>query len=91
MSTATLSDVTNMLKAQLETQDYLDVGKGAEIALGISQVKLNTAIAVLRDEGYEVYRIKTRQVGMGGAFTTYKILAKPGTTFIQARSLLLNK
>lgn len=88
MFAATLSDVSNTLKQQLETRNYLDVGKGAEKILGVSQTKFNTAIAILIAEGYEVHRVRVALLGTP-QYTICKVLTKPGTDFQTTRTALL--
>lgn len=74
--TRALADV---LKDQVELYSkdgkYLDVGKGTEIQLGCSTTKLNTAIAVLTDEGYKLQNLQVKQVGTGKN-TPVKVLTK---------------
>jgi hypothetical protein len=75
-----LQVVSNMLKDQVKEKGMVDVGKGVESQLGITQNKLNTAVASLKEEGYVVHPIKIRQLGTSGDnFTTMKVLAPPGT------------
>lgn len=51
-----LRAVANKLKEELETKEYLDVGKGANLWIGnIGETKLRSALAMLKDEGYQVY------------------------------------
>jgi len=73
-----LQTTANMLKDQLKEKKYIDVGKGVESQLGITQTRLNTAVAVLREEGYVTHNIKIQQLGTG-KYTTTKVLAPPGT------------
>ena len=68
-----------MLKEQVAQKKYIDVGKGVEHHLGVTQTRLNTSIAVLKEQGYEVHNIKVQQIGTG-KYTTMKVLAPPGTT-----------
>lgn len=67
------------LKSQLENKPFLDVGKGTEHYLGITDSKLKTSIALLRDEGYELHEVYLPQLGTG-KYTRYKILTKEGIT-----------
>jgi hypothetical protein len=46
-----LETTTKMLKEQVAKKGYIDVGTGVENHLGISSTKLNTSIAVLKDQG----------------------------------------
>ena len=72
-----LQATQNALKEQLEKRPYLDVGKGTELYLGISDTKLKTALAALQDEGYKLHYIPVEQLGTGnGQKTTVKVLTK---------------
>ena len=73
-----LQSTADMLKRQLEEKKYLDVGSGTENYLNVSATKLNTAVSMLKAEGYEVRYIKETQLGTGKE-TTIKVLAPPGT------------
>lgn len=57
---------------------YLDIGAGTENHLGISATKLGTAVALLKEQGYEVRSIQVPQVGTkAGNNTTVKVLVPP--------------
>lgn len=71
----------NMLKKNLEDKQYLDVGTGVELYLGVSRDKLNTAIEVLKDEGYKIQYVKVEQAGNPGKYTSIKVLTPPDTTY----------
>lgn len=75
--TATTSLV---LKDNVDRKGLIDVGVGVETHLGISRTKLNTAIAMLEEEGYTVHYIREKQPGTG-KYTSIKVLAPPGTTY----------
>lgn len=74
-----LASTANMLKKQVEEKRFIDIGEGVETQLSISSTKLNTAVAMLQEEGYVVHKIKERQAG--GHETTIKVLAPPDTTY----------
>jgi transposase len=82
-----LFTTSNMLKDQIAEKKYIDIGIGVENYLGISKERLNTAVGILREEGYEVHSVKVRQLGTGHE-TELKILAPPGTT---QREVWLNR
>lgn len=69
-----------MLKDQVAQKKFVDIGKGNEHHLDISSGMLNNAVAVLKEEGYEVYSIPVKQLGTGQN-TNVKVLAPPGTTW----------
>jgi DNA-binding CsgD family transcriptional regulator len=85
-----LASTTDMLRRQVEEKKYVDVGTdvhrdlplgdnpGARI--GITSTKFDTAVAVLREEGYTLHYVKIKQLGTG-KFTTVKVLAAPGTKY----------
>ena len=62
----------------------IDVGIGTEKQLKISKEKLNTALEILKMEGYEVWGGRIPQATMPGQYTTFKVLCQPGTTNAQA-------
>lgn len=72
-------ELADVLKNQIEDYakdgKYLDVGKGTELQLKCSTTKLNTAIAVLEDEGYRLQSLQIKQVGTGKN-TPVKVLTK---------------
>lgn len=68
-----------ILKEELKSKPYLDIGGGAEIALGISDTRLKTAVRLLEEEGYERLNVYVDQMGTGHK-TTVKTLCPPGTT-----------
>ncbi len=88
-----LQSTADMLKAEVDAKGYIDVGTGTEGFInvagrnGISSTRLATAVAMLREEGYEYHTVKVRQIGTG-LETTVKVLAPPGTT---QRDVFLNK
>lgn len=67
----------DMLKRELEKTPYLDVGSGVEVHLGITETKLKTALAVMKESGYDIYNVYVEQAGTGKN-TTVKVLAKKG-------------
>lgn len=74
-----LTATSNMLKNQVAEKTYVDVGKGQEYYIGVSSTRLNTAIGMLREEGYELHEVKVPQLGTGHD-TRMKVLCPPGTT-----------
>ena len=68
------------LAEELKTKGYLDVGKGAEHSLGISEGKLEEALLILRMQGYEIYGVQTPQTTNPRQKTTVKVLCPPETT-----------
>lgn len=75
-----LTATSNMLRDQVNEKGLVDVGKGVHHQAGISANTLNNAVAVLREEGYEVHTVGVEQLGTGQK-TNVKVLAPPGTTW----------
>lgn len=75
-----LKNTSEMLKRNVDEKGFIDVGAGVERYMDISQTKLNTAIAMLEEEGYKVHKFSVEQLGTGQK-TNMKVLAPPGTTY----------
>lgn len=75
-----LQATAGMLKKQVDTKKYVDIGVGVEHHIGVSQTKLSTAVAMLQEQGYTVHYVKVEQLGTGQQ-TTIKVLAKPDTAY----------
>lgn len=75
-----LQATTNMLRQQVAEKKYLDVGIGVEHHIGVSKEKLGVAIAMLKEEGYDLHYIPVPQLGTSNK-TSVKVLAAPGTTY----------
>lgn len=75
-----LQTTADMLKDQITDGGYLDIGPGTEQYVGMSRTQLDTAISLLKNEGYVVEKVQIDQVGSNNK-TTIKVLAKEGTTY----------
>jgi DNA-binding CsgD family transcriptional regulator len=95
-----LQETANMLKKEVAEKQYIDVGAQVERALpigdnpevriGISKDKFNTAIAMLKEEGYSVHNLNIPQVGTG-EFTKYRVLSKEPQTKEGQKQVFLNR
>lgn len=74
------NNVKNLIRDRVDKKKYVDVGKGTEIYLGVSEQRLNAAIKALKDEGYNLYYTKVEQVGTGKE-TSLKVLCPPDVTW----------
>jgi hypothetical protein len=79
-----LQTTANMLKDQVSEKTMIDIGKGVEAQLGITKTRLQTAVAILKEDGYNVYNIKVQQLGTN-KYTTMKVLAHPDITLQQVQ------
>ena len=67
------------IQDQVDKLGPIDVGIGTERSFGISREKMNVAIEMLVDKGYEKHNIKVEQATNPGKFTTVEVLCPPGT------------
>lgn len=70
------SNVAEYLKQQVEEKKYLDVGKGVDAQLDISNVKLKNALYSLEQEGYKVTPIYVEQATNPRQRTNIQVLTK---------------
>ncbi|MET0786939.1 MAG: helix-turn-helix domain-containing protein [Paenisporosarcina sp.] len=82
-----LTSTANMLKKEVAEKGLLDVGSGVENHLGVTRTHLDTAISVLKTDGYELHPVTTPQLGTVHD-TRLKVLCLPGTT---QKEVFLNK
>ena len=73
------SKAADALRAIVQEKGMIDVGTGVERELGISREKLTQALAILEEEGYQVYGGGVPQVTNPGKQTVLKVLCPPGT------------
>ena len=66
------------LKKQVEEHTYIDISKGTDQLLNCSSTQLNTAVQMLKDEGYSTEEMFTRQLGLADSTVTSKVLMPPG-------------
>lgn len=70
----------DILKDNVDKKGFIDVGIGVERELNVSKTKLDTAVSMLKEQGYEAITIKVEQATNKGQYTTVKVLAPHGTT-----------
>lgn len=80
--TEAASSTANFLKAQVKEKGMIDIGSDVELYIpGCSRTKLDTAIDILKQEGYLVYGRRIDQVTnpKSNNKTTIQVLCPPGT------------
>lgn len=75
-----IQSTADIVRKQVEEKQFIDFGAGTANHLGVSNERLGTAIAVLKEEGYKVHYVKTEQMGTG-KFTSLKVLTKGDVTY----------
>lgn len=78
-------ETAEFLKKELKNSKYLDVGAGVPELLGISSTRLTNAVQILKDEGYEVHKVKVPQASDPSKKTTVMALCPPGTTWREVK------
>lgn len=74
------NNTLDALKRAVDEYGYVDVGKGVNRYMGITEDRLKKSCVLLRDEeGYTLEQMNFRQATTNHS-TQVKILAKPGTT-----------
>ncbi len=76
-----LQTIANVIRKNVDEKGFIDVGAGVDARMNITETKLKTALAVLREEGYVVHPTQVPNAGGGKNMTTVRVLAKPGTTY----------
>ena len=78
--TSKYENTAALLKQRIdESNGIIDVGKGIELDLGVTDFTKRVAIEMLEKEGYVKSWVQVPQVS--GKMTTTMVLAKPGTTY----------
>ncbi len=75
-----LTNTANALREAVEKQGPIDVGGGTESALGVTETMKKNAVSLLEAEGYNVYKVRTYQLGTGKQ-TTIQVLAPKDMSF----------
>lgn len=83
-----LQTTANMIKSHVDEKGMIDIGKGVEHHVGVTRTRLDTAVAILKEQGYTVHTIHIQQANLPGQFTPLKVLAKPG---ISERDVKVNR
>lgn len=76
---AALKNTTDILRENVDSKGFIDVGKGVELEMNVARTKFNSALRQLKDEGYVVHNIQIDQLGAMGNKTTVQVLCPPGT------------
>lgn len=75
-----LSTIRDLMRDEVDTGDFIQVGVGVERHLGVSRTKMDIALAMLESEGYTVTNVQVDQLGTGNK-TIVKVLAPKDTQY----------
>lgn len=82
------------VKANADKTGFLDVGKGSNLYLDITEDRMKTVLAVMEKEGYVVVNdVQIKQMNNSGNYTTMKVLVSPemvGATDAETRRNIYN-
>jgi DNA-directed RNA polymerase specialized sigma24 family protein len=78
-----LQDTADFLKKRVDEDGFIDVGAGVEHYLGVSNTKKQVAIAMLKDQGYQVFYRKVPT--HGDKETNVMVLAAPGKKYSEIK------
>ncbi len=84
MRTNLTKNAADSIKKFADENKYIDIGKGTEIALGISPDRMKTAIEMLKADGYKTHTVWIDQMGTNYQ-TTIKCLVPPGVDYQELR------
>lgn len=84
-------DTADKLREFMQDHKYLYVGKGTAQRIGVKNDRLNTAVEILKLEGYDTLKVQVDQMGSkAGNKTTMLTLVPPGTTYQQLKNDVAN-
>lgn len=74
-----LQATANMLRGEVDKENFVDVGKGIEHFIGATRTRMDNALGMLKELGYTVHVVPVPQL-TAGHDTKTKVLCQPGTT-----------
>lgn len=80
---ATLTNRTaNLLKDYVDSNKYIDIGPGCEIQLGVTASRLDQAVHLLEEQGYQRQLLQIDQMGTDHK-TTLNVLTRPDVDYAE--------
>lgn len=71
--------LVDYLRDQVDNKGVVEIGAETEKHLNVTRTKFDTALYLLKEEGYEIIGGRVKQGVNAGKQTTVTVLAKPGT------------
>ena len=73
------------LAENVASKKFVDVGTGVELSMGIKRTRMDVALQMLEEKGYNVYSVRVPQINNPGKYTTVKVLCEPGVEWKDAQ------
>lgn len=77
-------ETADSIKEFVDKYKYVDIGKGTEVAMGVTSDRMKTAVEYLKGKGYHEHSVWVNQMGTGYQ-TTIKCLVPPDVTYEELR------
>ena len=74
-----------ILAENVASKKFVDVGTGVELSMGIKRTRMDVALQMLEEKGYNVYSVRVPQINNPGKYTTVKVLCEPGVEWKDAQ------
>ena len=75
-----LQSTADILKQNVDSKGFIDIGPGVEHELGVTATNLKVAAAMLKDQGYNVHTVYVKPINATGSNkTSVTVIAPPGT------------
>ena len=74
--------VKDAIEGEVKKKRFVDIGESTEINLNVARSKMDAAVEMLKDEGYQTYTPKVKQLGTGKN-TTFMVLGDKDTTYAE--------
>ena len=78
------------IRESVDQKGIIDIGKGTELILGVTETRYKAAIQACENAGYKTYTMYQDQLGNTNQQTTIKVLCKPDMTYGDAIKAMQN-
>ena len=72
--------IADILEAAVAKYRFIDIGEGVEQFMGVSRFKMDNAVTMLKNKGYQVFYLREEQLGTGHK-TSIMVLGGPNETY----------
>ena len=74
--------VKDAIENEVKRKRFVDIGESTELGLNVARTKMDAAVEMLKDDGYQVFTPKIKQLGTGKN-TTFMVLGDKDTTYAE--------